>query len=213
MECLLEEIYGKDFKEDGKVTTQSKGIMAQLFGNELDIVNVEVNMKTFLQFANKHQSLLFQAFKFQTALIEGIVGRRFWKKQSDKRYKYNSVNMNEYKTLYDEIFRGQKRLAVDEDGEIDYTKTNGPVSSNSTKSKGGSSLKPVKSSSKRGHQIVPTCNPPLSNSSNQNWHVSSKRHELLLAGDSEKAAPNSARKDNGATSSGTYSSAAMQEID
>ena len=124
MEILIQEIYGKDFKDkDGKVTMQAQEIMMKLYGpDRLQRSDIDVNLKTFREFANQQQSIIFPAFKLHNALVEGIVGKSFWQKQQHKRY-HNVVQMAQYKKLFEELqhSKGQKGFAtdIDSDGEQD----------------------------------------------------------------------------------------------
>jgi hypothetical protein len=83
--------------------------LVQLFGaREFDKADAIVSRQRFIDFAGKQKSVLFQAFQFQTAMVDRLGGRRFWRRQQAVRYGENEsdgrrIDMQDYYRIMSQL--------------------------------------------------------------------------------------------------------------
>lgn len=85
---MIKDIYGEEFEH----SVHAKRAYNKLAELELSHINFE----TFLEFTQKHKSMLYPAFALQLNLKKYVMGESFWHRQAVNRLKMSG---GKYKTV------------------------------------------------------------------------------------------------------------------
>ena len=66
-----------------------------------------MKLNRFKDFASKQNSLLFMAFQLQLSLIDHVGGKKFWQRQTEKRYS-GRMDLNKIVALVSEVRNGAR---------------------------------------------------------------------------------------------------------
>jgi hypothetical protein len=92
---MIKDIYGDQFDTNPRAKLAYKKLL------DLDLVSI--SFRTFSIFVHKHQAMLYPAFTLQVNLINYIMGKKFWEKQSANRV---VLSRGRYRSVIDIIAKG-----------------------------------------------------------------------------------------------------------
>ena len=144
---MLREVYGKNYEKNKHATRWSITI---LFGTEnfriaekIQTLQADVDKDIFREFLRKHPALLFPAFEMQRIIKKRCLGKRFWKRISQKRVELSKGHFLSLTDIREMMHRNSLDAQAKDDVKIDVEylhKNTGQISKRKQSSLGNMKL-------------------------------------------------------------------------